>query len=322
MPGSPSMTTKRASAGGLVEGGDQGGELVVATDQRRPGAPLGERGSRRRRRRAGAAAPPDRLQRRVVGQDGRLQVPQLAAGLDAQLLPEGAAGVGQGPQGLGLAARPVQGQGQLHPQALPQRVGVDQLGQLADHRRVAAQGQVGGQAVLDGAEPALLQPGRRPHGELEVGEVGQRRPPPQGLGLLEHGSGLVGAAGGEQRPALLGQGLEAAGVDLLGGHVELVAGVVPRELLGPQPPAEAGHVALHGAGGRRRRFLAPDGVGEGVDGDPAAAGDQQHGQQDPRLAAADVDPPAVLVDHLERPQQPVAQHAPPRYVPRQMCVPH
>jgi hypothetical protein len=63
----------------------------------------------------------------VLGQDRRLQVSELAAGLDAQLLAKGAAGVGDGPQRLGLAARPVEGESQLHLQGLAQGVGLDQL---------------------------------------------------------------------------------------------------------------------------------------------------------------------------------------------------
>ena len=75
---------------------------------------------------------------------------------------------------------PVQRGHAQRPQPFPQRMLPAQGLQLAGHLGVAAQGQVGLEAGLDGRQPQLLQPGSLPHGELAGGELGQRLAPQQG----------------------------------------------------------------------------------------------------------------------------------------------
>ena len=72
--------------------------------------------------------------------------------------------------------------------------------------------------LLDGDQPALLEPGGLGPGERLVGEVGQRRPPPQRQGLAENTRACAAwPAASASRPDS-DQRLEAGGVELVGRH--------------------------------------------------------------------------------------------------------
>ena len=85
-------------------------------------------------------------------EDGGLEVDQRPAGVDAQLAPQRPAGVVEDPQRLGLAARPVEGEGQVVAELLAQGVGGHQLAELPDDLGVPAEAEVGLDAVLGGGE--------------------------------------------------------------------------------------------------------------------------------------------------------------------------
>ena len=72
-------------------------------------------------------------------EDPSFEVTQFRAGLDPELLDQRAPGLPVGAQGVGLAARPVQGEHELLVEPLTQRHLSDQLGQLADRVAVAAE---------------------------------------------------------------------------------------------------------------------------------------------------------------------------------------
>ena len=82
-------------------------------------------------------------------------------------------------QRVGLPARPVQRHHQLAPEPLPGRVGGHQPLQLPHQPGVAAGGQAQLGQGLAGGQAQLLQPGRLGLGPRPVGELGQRRAPPQ-----------------------------------------------------------------------------------------------------------------------------------------------
>jgi len=111
------------------------------------------------------------------------------------------------------------------PEPLPQRVGGAQALELADDVGVATGLEVGADALLERVEPGLLEAdGLRP-GEVDLGEVAQRRTPPQ----VECGPQAVGGgrrmSGGQLVPGPPHQGVEAGGVDLVvDRQAELVAG--------------------------------------------------------------------------------------------------
>ena len=158
----------------------------------------------------------------VLAQHGRLQPAQLGAGVDAQLVAQVAAGVLEGPQRLRLAPAAVEGDHQQAPQPLPQGVGGDQALQLLGALDVAAEVEVGLDAVLGGGQAQLLEAGPGAGGEVVEGEVGQGVAPPQGQGLVEEAGPVGGRTGGQRGPAVGDQALEPDGVDVVRRQVEEV----------------------------------------------------------------------------------------------------
>ena len=135
-------------------------------------------------------------------EDLLLELPQRRARVDAELVEQRLTHLGEHPQRLGLTARPVEGEGEVGPQAFAQVVAVEELAQLADHRRVHAQRQLGGDAVLRGGQASLLQAGGEAAGEVLVGELDQGGATPQPLGLGQAIEGLGRAAFVEQLTSL------------------------------------------------------------------------------------------------------------------------
>ena len=143
-----------------------------------------------------------RLQRRVVLQDGPLQLLQGRARLDAELVDERAASLPVGLQGLRLPAGPVQRRHEVAPQALPERMLRDQRLQLPDELAVPAEREVGVDAQLDGRQPDLLEP--RDRSARRSARTRRRRAPARATG------GARRAAARTPRPSGPGAGGSAA----------------------------------------------------------------------------------------------------------------
>jgi len=84
-----------------------------------------------------------------------------------------------------LAAGPVQGAHELGSGTLTKGVVGHQLLGVRHHLTVAAEGQIGLDAVLGGSSAQLLQASDVLLDRLLVGDVGEGRPPPQPERLLE-----------------------------------------------------------------------------------------------------------------------------------------
>ena len=127
-----------------------------------------------RRRSAGRAARcrERRLQARVMREHLVLQRLELGRRLDAQLVGEQFAQPPIGAECLGRPTSDVQGAHQLRPSSLAQRVLGDELFELADHRSVVAQRELGINLQVDGVKPELGQAGALglQRGELDPGE--------------------------------------------------------------------------------------------------------------------------------------------------------
>jgi hypothetical protein len=254
-----------------------------------------------------------------VGEDRRLQLADPAARVDAELVAQRSAHLVDRSQGFGLTARPVEGEREMAPQLLPQRMVGDELRQLPDDRRVPAEGEVGGEPVLDRGEASILESCRGATGELLVRELDQGWPAPQCDRLGETFTRLRRGSGVEQLPTLVGEALEAAEVDLLRVDVEPVAGGFPDEGLRLLPAAsagfdrasQAGDVGLQRPRRRARRSFAPHALDQRIDRDDPSGGDEEHRQQMPGLAAADVDSPPVVGNHLQTAEQPETHLSPP-----------
>jgi hypothetical protein len=124
------------------------------------------------------AGRPASHQRRVVGEDRLLQALELRTRRKAEIGVEGAHRVAVRVERLSLPPGAVQGEHELGPQPLAQRLARYQLLELADELGSAANGQVGLEAVLDrrGAQP--LQSCDLDLREGLEGDIGQRRPAP------------------------------------------------------------------------------------------------------------------------------------------------
>ena len=134
--------------------------------------------SRERRRR-----PPARRRRRrelgAVGEDLGLELAQLRAGLEPELVAHVPSAVAVDLQRLGLPPAAVEREHELAAYALAQRVLAHERLELADHLCVAAEREVCVDALLEGDQAQLLEPRDLLLGERLVVEVRQRRAAPQ-----------------------------------------------------------------------------------------------------------------------------------------------
>ena len=146
-----------------------GTRLVGDRDEDRPLRDLRNRGGGRRLQ----------VERRVLPQDRPLELLERLARVDAELLDVDSARVLVGVQGLRLPAGPVQRRHQIPPRPFAERVLGDERLELSDQVGVATQVEVGLDPKLQCGQPDLLEPGDGRLGELLVGDVRERRAPPQ-----------------------------------------------------------------------------------------------------------------------------------------------
>ncbi len=151
---------------------------------------------------------PDReIEGLVLGEDLRLQVTELPARIDPELIGQRPSGVLERPERVRLAAGAVQGQHQRRAEAFAEGMVGDESLELGDQVGVASEGEIGVDAGFDRPHPKLVEAADLVLCELLVGEVGQRRPPPQAQGVAGQCRRLPGIVP-ERGPGLLHEGLE------------------------------------------------------------------------------------------------------------------
>src|SRR4029453_8649773 len=99
-----------------------------------------------------------RLELRVMREDRPLEVLQLTARFEPEVVAESAARVLVGGERLGLPARAVEGEHQLSAKPFPKGVLADERLQLRDELVVAAERELEIDAVQEPPEPLLLEP--------------------------------------------------------------------------------------------------------------------------------------------------------------------
>jgi hypothetical protein len=190
--------------------------------------------------------------------------------------------------------------------------------ELVDQLVVAAQGEVGLDALFQRVHPQLLEV----RGGRLLGR--SRRHPGQGRATPEpeRGPQPVGRdpqpPGGGRRPAVLDQLLEPVQVELSGVDPEQVSGTQGHQ---PARPAVAAgrpegspqpvDVVLERHAGRTWRLLAPEPVDELLGAEDAVGVKEQRGQQGPLLGRVHRQQP-VPVAHLDWPEDPELHPASPR----------
>ena len=246
------------------------------------------------------------VQRRVLRQDRAFHPGDVVARLDAQLVHQHRAQVLEHPQGLGLAAGPVQREHALRPQPLAHRVGARQRLELSREGLVPSRRQAGIDPGLDRGEQQLLQPARLGTGERLVAHLAVGGATPELLRLDQQTGGLARPPPGQLLPALGHQVLESGDVGHLGRHVERVPrGAGHDEGVGRTCLAQS--LAQPGDGGAQRDLgavavvVVPQRVDQPVDGHDELAVDEQACDERPRLGATDVDRAPVPGD-LDRAQ--------------------
>jgi hypothetical protein len=125
----------------------------------------------------------------VLVEDGGLEAPQLGPRLDAQFVDECAAGALVGVQRLPLAARAVEGDHQLSPAPLSERLLAHRLLELGHEIPGATARQLGVDAVLEGVETKAVEPGGLRRAPLDVCVVGVGGPAPLREGGAQVGRG-------------------------------------------------------------------------------------------------------------------------------------
>jgi hypothetical protein len=223
-------------------------------------------------------------------------LPQLLAGVDAELGPQDRAGAAQRAERVALPARPVQRQRQQPPRVLAQRVVGDQGLQLGHRLGGPSRREHGLGAALQGQQPQLVQPRGLAAGPVLVGELRVGRTPPQAEGLVQRGARLVGPAAVQECGGRGDGGLEAVGVHgpalrperVAAGHGHQQSGRGPRRAVrfeGLAQGADEGLDRARGAVGR----VVPEVVDEPGERYGSAAGHQQPGQHGAVPQALEVD---------------------------------
>ena len=136
-------------------------------------------------------------------EDPPLQLAELLAGLEPELLDERRSRVAIRRERLGLAARAIQRQHQLAREALAQRMRPDRRRELPDQLGVPAVGELALEPSLHGGQTQLLEARDLGLGEVLEREVGERRAAPecQRLRVAVLARAARGSGAGRARPA-------------------------------------------------------------------------------------------------------------------------
>lgn len=238
-----------------------------------------------------------------MAQDGRVQVRQPGAGLDAVLGPKDAVHLLVSTQRLGLPTACVESEHASGPQPFPQRIHPGQGFDLGQDVAGAPARQLGLDPLFPRGQPSFLQPSSLHLGERKLGcHIGQRGSAPQVQRLGEGGRRRVVIAPAGLLTSARHQGIEAKRVEGFGGQPDVVAGwpchehpVRPRR---PKALAQAGDVDAQGVDGSGRRPAGPQVVDEAVRRHHLVGREQQDGEQGP-LPLATKDHRPLPVEDLE-----------------------
>jgi hypothetical protein len=216
-----------------------------------------------------------------------VQAAQLRRGVDAELFRQDGPGPLVGQQRIGLSAGPVQGQQQLRPKPLPQRLLAHQPLQLGHQLPVAPQPQIGLNAILHGHQAQLAKPVSLGGAKVAVQELLEGLPPPQLQRLAQHRPGSLRRPVGQGAARRLGQLLKPRHVQgperdpqqvaRLAGHQHLTRGAPPTARL--QRPPQAHHVRLQRLGRGRGWVLAPQAADERLHRHHPVGTRQEQGKQ-------------------------------------------
>ena len=231
-----------------------------------------------------------RVERRVVGEDGQLEVAQLRLG-SSPSSSRSIAPARRGPGARRPGARSGTGRGRAW-RAVPRAAGARRPAPAA-RRRPARGVRARGRRRCAPRAPPGGAPRARACAAIApvVDELDQRWAPPQGQSASTSAVGPAGRPVGQLDLPGRGELVEAWHVDRRGRQVEPVAGLVEHQSGSPcvEHAAQPRHVGLQRAGGRGGWSVTPDRLDQRLGADRAAAGGDERGEDEPGLAAAHVD---------------------------------
>ena len=169
--------------------------------------------------------------------------------------------------------------------------------ELADNMRLAAELELGLEAVLPGGKARLFEPGGLGHHGVFELDVRQRRPAPERERLPQTHRPLLRSS----VPGLSDAALEAVDVDRIPRDLQYVAGRARDEQVCAEHLAQLRDEVLEGANGRLGRFVAPELVDESIRRDDLSCTQREEREQGALLLAAHVEEATVDAD-LEWPE--------------------
>ena len=240
--------------------------------------------------------------RERLGQNCRLDPAQLRTWLDTELLDQDPAGPLVGGQGVGLAAAPVQGRHQQAPASLAEGIQLHQPLKVSHQLTVLARREARFGVVL---LRQTDQRNRRALGrcERDLGELRQRRSPPQVQGRAQCDHRRRRVAPLQRRTAIRGKPLEQHHVDRLGRHLEPVTTSDHRQRqVSTEDLAQPRYVHLNRVRRRRGWLIAPQAIADRPQRNDPVRVQQQQRQERALSRPADVNNSPASFRHLERAQ--------------------
>jgi hypothetical protein len=258
------------------------------------------------------------LQSGVVAQNQALELPQLGARRQSELVAQEPARLPVGGERIGLAAGAVQREHQLSSQPLLQRRGGDQPLQLHDDLGSTAERKLRVDPLHIRRQTQLLQAPDLGVQLVDPRKAGERRAAPQVEGLAQPRRGGRRVGMREQRAALLDQPLEHHRVELLGLELEHVSAAARSEHLGrvvAEGPTQTGHRHMDGVR-RARARAARQSLDQLFGADELVRVDEEEPEQ--RLLALPAERKRLAIqDSRQRPEDPELHRGPPQ---RAHCV--
>ena len=147
-------------------------------------------------------------------QDPPLELVELGAGLEAELIREPLPGCSQSGQRVGLTAGSVERKHQLTQEPLPQRMLTGEALELRHEFRAFAGREPRVDLLFERCQALLLEPLCLGGRKRLVKHVRQRRPAPQGERVTEHTFRLLGFSRGRRVSCRAHEALEAIDIEL------------------------------------------------------------------------------------------------------------
>lgn len=245
----------------------------------------------------------------LVAQDRLLELLELLAGLETELLVEECSGAPIGGERIGLPLCSVEGEHQVMPQPFAVRVLAEEAFELIDQAAILAEAEIRLDPIFDRGHAKVLQALRLRPQRAIVAVASKRIASPELKGATQPRGGATGRSAFERLMALSHEALETSHIHVVGLDFERVTHGATRDSgTRAQHRPELRDVGAH----RCRRAVGwlalPELVGQAVDCDRSRRIDQQERQQDALARPSERDR-ASVPDHLDRPEHPELDHA-------------